>query len=256
MNNCTTYNYTSENSFNFTGPTTEGESNLNPLIPGLTKELFDTVRSDGNFLPMVNSSFICSKISPLINAGNNSSVLDIPYDIIKNKRIYLNDIVDIGPYEIIVNNKILFENDVESIFQSKIEKISATRYYITEKELMLKDFFEGLSQDEIDTFIKEEKIFIKLKNIEIKNIISDKPDYLIDTFDAYYDLSSNVIIVKKSSKYLGDLFNNFFKKDQYVLEYNDVLKKMYIYYKYTYNKGLSGMTSILNSVKFGGGTIA
>lgn len=71
----------------------KGTNGVNGMVVGIDPLFLSTTSGDANFLrpnPVIES--------PVINAGDNASALDIPFDILGNTRTYDN-VVDMGAYE-------------------------------------------------------------------------------------------------------------------------------------------------------------
>jgi len=203
------------------------------------------------FLPIISS--------PMVDAGGNDFVQDLLIDIIGNSRIFNNQIVDIGPYEVRCH-KIYFSSErITKIFQDKLALDYSTKYYNSSmKEILYRDLYDQFIDraDYRDEFVRDSKVVIVLREeTEEYSVSTDKIDDLVYTFEAYYDYSTMSIILTKNKYIFGDLFNNIFNDDRYVLFFDESKHILSIYTNKIYDKALSGNRNVINNVKFGGPSI-
>lgn len=254
IHNILTYNYSQTNLLNIGNiQYFNCIQNKNPLFTTatITQQDFDSeILASEDFKPELNS--------PVFNAGDNSYVNGIHGDIIKtdiigNDRIYNNQIVDIGPYELQSVNIIFESNSIQNIYQDKL-KIINQMFIGTNKTFpdLYPDFYDKDSQYILD-FSMESKILFILKSV--KNdfvLLTDKKEFLIHTFEAYYDDTNKAIVITKEKDFYGDMFNNIFKDSRYIFQFIQKDHVLNVYLNDTFNKGASGDKNIVNNVRFGG----
>jgi len=239
IKNNLTYNF-SDYPFVFVQTAIDSLESIDPEFKyvTLTERLFDV-------LYLMERSFLCKKSSPIYDAGDNSYVTE-QFDIIGNPRIYISGIVDIGPYELLVNNMIIKSDDIEAIFQDKFSVFdqnfkTRTKVY---RDLEIIHRYE---------FCRESKVVIRLKEFRKDySYLSDKPNKIIYQVTAYFDSGTRSIILFKTDKYIGGLLNSIFNDGRYEFYFDDIQNLLIIYINNTYDKGKS---NIINNVKFGGSAV-
>jgi hypothetical protein len=193
---------------------------------------------------IINKSFECTKSSPVYDAGNNAFVVE-DIDIVGNQRIYISGIVDIGPYELMVNNLIIKTSDIESIFQDKFVFVNG---YFKTKNKIYKDL-EIIGKSE---FCRESKVVVVLKESRRDGTyLSDKPNNLMFQYDAHFDLGTRSIVLSKTDMNIGGLLKTIFDDGRYEFYFDDTANLLSVYTNNTYDKGFN----LLNNVKFGGSPI-
>jgi hypothetical protein len=204
----------------------------------------DIVEREFSINGIIDKSFVCEKTSPIYDAGYNAATIG-DFDIVGNPRIYISGIVDIGPYELVVNNLVIKASDIEAIFQ---DKFFFTGGYFKTKRKVYKD----LSITGRNEFCRESKIVIVLKESRRDcSYLSDKPNKIMFQYNAYFDLSTRSIILFKTDRYIGGLLKTIFDDDRYEFYFDDINNLLTVYVNNTYDKGLS----IINNVKFGGSSV-
>ena len=116
VNNVLTYNYNTDNTLNI----------MNYVHPNCLENtdpiLSDVILTEREFNVelLVQKTFAPELNSPVFNAGNNEYVSDISTDIIGNGRIFNNQVVDIGPYELQAHILDFGFNNIQAIYQDKL----------------------------------------------------------------------------------------------------------------------------------------
>lgn len=206
--------------------------------------------------------------SPAVDAGDSSMASDvnIKSDIVGVNRFFLGGNVDIGAFEMNIDNIIFSPKDIKEIFQDKLiytnissgelysDKIFKSKYSLD----MYRDIPKSLlyNEDICLDYARESKIVLKLKTDSlIYKTYSDKSDIPLVEINAQYDNESRSIVINKINSIADGMLYNIFLDDKYTFIYNDIKSVIYVYIKNTYRKGLSGQSNIVNTVKFGGNTV-
>ena len=245
VRNTILYNFSGQ-PFTFVSPNVNCKPSTNPILKEivLTERLF-------SIAGIVDKSFDYEKSSPAFDAGDDAVVSDYSMvtDIDGKPRVYLTGRIDIGPYELQVNN-ILFESgDLEAVFQDKF--LFTGEYFKTKTKV-----YRDLVVDHRDEFCRESKVVMRLKEARRDHaLLSDKPNVVMYECLAYFDAGTRSIILFKTDRYVGGLLKTIFDDGRYLFYFDDINNRLTIYVNDTYNKGLSGKNNVINSVKFGGSAV-
>lgn len=256
VDHCLSYNYGS-------GYLNFGNSLTKVIAPQENKnpEFIEVVLTSG-FTPseLMAYEFKPSLTSPCIDNGENSYVSGIEYDIVGNDRIFDFRTVDIGPYEIQVNNKFFYSEDIQEVFQDKLNlNFDNNKFTSTFGDTVYDDLYSQFKNKESKAieFSRGSKIIFRLKESSKEyRTFSDKKMEVVHSFEAYYDSGSRSIVISKEQKLFHNLFRNIFKDSKYVFYFNESKHKLTVYINDTYGKGLSGNRNVVKNVKFGGQSIA
>ncbi len=182
----------------------------------------------------------------------------IETDIVGNPRIFLGEIVDIGPYEVERYNFSLSADKLKSVFQTILTIDEANSQFVSSDPIFTyKDVWSQFETIEArEEFARGAKIILQFKMIDVPiKLYNDKEDIYLTEFEAYFDAGTLSIIFTKSSQNLGYFLSTIFDDGRYIFDFNDVEHKLSIYINSTYNKGRSGKSNIVNEVKIGGSSI-
>lgn len=251
--NLMTYNYGAGN-LNIVNPVSNiiaSQPNIDPLFTEaeLTEQLFDIDEVMGKM-------FLPQKLSPVLDKGDNQFVVDVPIDIVGNRRVYISGLVDIGPYELEVHQLHFTSEQIRSIFQDKIRIDYANqRFTPVAGDDIYEDLWDQflLNPEYREEFSRESKVIIKMKTIESEfRISTDKFDLPLAEYEAYYDKGKKSIILSKTDNFFGNMINSIFDDGRYVFFFSEIDSKLFVYINPTYNKGRSGKTNVVNEVRSGG----
>lgn len=239
------YNFSGQ-PFTFISTNSDCKPSTDPLLKDiiLTERLF-------SIAGIVDKSFDYEKSSPAFDAGNDTviSMYDMITDIDGKPRVYLTGRIDIGPYELQVNNIIFESSDLEAVFQDKF--VFTGEYFKTKTKI-----YNDLVITGRDEFCRESKVILRLKEARRDHaLLSDKPNVIMHECSAYFDAGARSIILFKTDRYIGGLFKTIFDDGRYLFYYDDINNRLTIYVNDTYNKGLSGKNNVINNVKFGGSAV-
>jgi hypothetical protein len=210
-----------------------------------------------NIEAVMSHTFVPQYISPCRNTGYYDVVYVLFTDILGRTRP-LEDVVDIGPYELSVFSVEFDANQIKNLYQDKLNYDGFSSFITTTKQKIYEDLPKKFVYDSsiCYEYARESKIFIELKtNTNPYTLITDKTNISLIQLEAYYDDAQNTIIIKKIPQLIGSLFNKIFESGQYTFVFNERYNTLYIYILDTYNKGLSGTRSIVNNNRFGGSSI-
>lgn len=256
VHNCLSYNYGGLDFLFGNDPL-----NTSALKPNEDPEFIEAEITEREFDIdiLMDNDFIPKNSSPVLNAGNNSYVSDVPKDIIGNDRIFEFGTVDIGPYELAVRQINFNSNDIRRVFQDKLKLDSQKRIYTsTTEDTIYHDLYYQFIDNPEDRqeFVRESKIIIRVKEItqDIRTF-TDKINVEIGSFEAYYDATSMSIVISKGSDLLGGLFSSIFDDGRYLFYFDEVAHSLKIFSNNTFDKGLSGNRNAVKNVKFGGSSI-
>jgi len=256
--NCLTFNLISYYNLNIEAPGRKilCIENKNPNFTELEYE-WDTLTPE----QILESKFNPILESPLINAGNDNIILmyNIDTDILGNDRIFGFYGVDIGPYETKIHIMDIVSSDIRSIEQIKIyiDRIKKT-LISTDNNIVYNSLYEIFQyrQEELEEFLREEKIAIELKTTNKKYVPrSDKTHQLIAEFEAYFDSKTNSIIVSKTGGEPDKMLGKILMDDSYILHFDELKHKLYLYLNELSTFGTSGVNNPVRNVRFGGNPI-
>lgn len=259
INNCLSYNHGS-GSMAITAPGRKilCIENTDPLLTELESNWsgnVSTIMTQSDFQPLLES--------PLINNGNDSNTqwqsYDIETDILGRSRIFEFSGVDIGPYEAEVHIFDITGADIRSIDQVKIEIDRVNKRCVSlTGDLVYQNLFDTFqyNQDELEEFLREEKIAIELKRTERQFLKkTDKVNTLLAEFDAYYDSQTHTILVTKIGGELSWALGQMLKDDAYVLHFDEQEHTLSLYLNEVSTLGLCGVRNPIKNVRFGGNPI-
>jgi len=257
INNLMTYNYGYDDLDigNIPSNVFSSMKNTDPKLTNITGFDWD---SDSVSLIM-SKTFLPEALSPVFDKGDNSFVLGVETDIIGNPRRYLFGNVDIGPYELQINQLYFSTDKIQSIFQ---DKLRFDRYNQRFVPVVGDDIYTDLwsqfdnNPEYREEFVRESNIIIKLKSLTSNiKFSSDKKNVELARFEAYFDLKTKSIIFSKSNEYLGAMLSTIFDDGRYVFYFNEIEHILIVYINPTYNMGKSGKGNIVNEVRSGGSAI-
>ncbi len=251
IHNCLSYNY-GNGDISFDNPTSlvyYCYPDIDPLY--MSFELVEESWTPGDIIDL---SYIPIKQSPLINKGDNEFVSTISVDIMGNTRIFLNNIVDIGPYEVELYQITFDASVISKIFQDKLF-LDDTNERFTTKEKIYSNLFIQFADNptyRID-FARESKCLIELKSFVTEFIFEyDKFDIDLVVMEAYLDVERMTIVISKPDAILGEMFNSIIEQGKYIFYFDDITHTLTVKINHTFDKGMSGARSVLNNVRFGG----
>lgn len=253
IHNSLSYNYDAPSTLNFNnlpGKMFNNLDNTDPLFTDATisTQLFDISGTMSKaFLPLLES--------PVVDAGENSFIT-VAKDIVANPRIYISGVVDIGPYELKVNQIIFTSDDIQSVFQEKLRiNYSEQRYDPLYGDKVYKDLFSQFNGNETfrEEFTREAKVILELKRIVVdRQFLTDKENIELTRFEAYFDLSAQSIVLSRNGDNIGKLLSSLFDDGRYVFFFDEISHILIVYLNDTWDKGMSGKRNIVNNVRFGG----
>jgi hypothetical protein len=218
----------------------------------LTSLVSDIMAS--NFKPTIDSS--------MINAGSNNAQWEsynILTDIVGNKRIFNFVNIDIGPYEIQMKIADIYNIDIRSIDQIKINIDRINKFLMSfDNSVIYNGIYEAFqyNQSAMEEFVREGKIAIKLNEFDGDyQLKTDKPMQLIAEFEAYYDYPTRTIIATKVDGEPTIMLSKMLEDDSYVLHFNEQEHKLYLYFNEVATMGVSGSRNPIRNVRFGGNPI-
>ena len=204
--------------------------------------------------------YIPKLTSPLVENGSDS-VLKAPFFLTNSytgapRKINLH--VDIGAYEAVIRSRFINASDIKNIYQKKIVYVNAsTPYYATVgADRVFKDLYSDTGVSTVqgaEEIVRESSIIIELNDTQNDFVyISDKPFEVVRTFEAYYDIGTNTVVVKKQPSFDGKIFKNIFSVDEYIFYFDQAKHSLIVYMNDTFQKGVSGVGNPVNNVKIGG----
>lgn len=108
-----------------------------------------------------------------------------------------------------------------------------------------------INQLDMDQYIKESKILVRLKPIENQETITEKEVTVVGTFQAVFDYNRYTLFITKPEQYNAGLFLKLFGDRQYIFSYDEQSLVFTVGVLNNIDKTLSGGKSVINNVKFG-----
>jgi len=251
IHNTLTYNYdTSSHLYINNTKTYKSLVDTDPVLSDvvLVDQLFDIET-------IMSKTFKPEKISPIVDAGDNIFITEAN-DIVGNIRVFNYNIIDIGPYELEVYDFFFNPNNIEAIYQDKLNSDYSNKQYVSSSNnIILKDLYSQFDADvsKRDEYARESKILITLKIVDADyKIMSDKKDIFVQDFEAYYDEPTRTLVITKKPDCFGNIFSNVFSDGRYVFRFSELTHTLSVYITDTFNKGASGDRNPIKNVKFGG----
>jgi hypothetical protein len=249
--NSMSYNYEG-NSFDFANLPSKMFNNLDntdPLFTNATlgSQLF-TISTT------MQEAFLPTLESPIVDTGS-TSFTPSDKDIVGNNRIYISGKIDIGPYELLVNQIFFTAENIQSVYQDKLRiNYGQEQFDPVYGDKTFKDLYSQFTEASVrEDFVRESNVIIELKRIVAdRRFFTDKENVELTRFEAYFDLSAQSIVVGKNNESIGKLLSTFFDDGRYVFFFDEVAHEFIVYLNDTYNKGLSGKRNVVNNVRFGG----
>lgn len=204
-------------------------------------EFFPTIDPAYNSETLFTNSFIPKNNTPAFNKGSNIYVTN-DYDINGNARIYADFVVDIGPYELRIQQINFDENNIYKLVQGILTKYDDSQTIVNYDGEVFRDIYTQFGTDAVtrEEFVKSEKYLLKLREIEIYNdYYNDKENKYVADFECYIDKEKMTLFLEKQKNTYGSLFNNIFNGG-YVFYFDEIENRMYVYINDTFEKGCSG----------------
>jgi len=211
-----------------------------------------TVMTQSNLKPLLTSI--------VANTGNDSAVTlySMTTDIEGSDRQFRGGFIDIGPYELAIHIFDLESSDVRSVDQIRIDLDRENKRLICLKnDTVYEDLYARFqyNQDELEEFIREQKIAIQLKAEPSILLKTDKVRKVVEEFTAYYDAESMTIIATKINSESPFILGRMLDDDRYSLYFNEQENKLQLLLNEAVTLCISGAKNPIKNVKFGGGPI-